>query len=51
MEWRHVYPLNDLIEHNTNNDGTKEFICKCNPKVDPIGLITHNSLDRREVYE
>jgi len=47
----HVYPVNDLIEHNLNDlDGN--YSCPCDPKIDvELGLIVHNSLDRREVYE
>ena len=49
MEWTHVYPENDLIQHNV--DGEWEG-CLCDPKVDvEINLIVHNSMDRREVYE
>ena len=51
MEWMHVYPLKDLIKHATTAKGTDDFICQCDPKIDPIGLIIHDSLDRREVYE
>jgi len=51
MEWVHVYPVNDLIEHNTDNDGLSDFVCQCDPKIDLDGIITHNSMDRREVYE
>ena len=52
MEWTHIYPLNDLIDHNTEPKGTDNFICKCNPKIDvEYQIITHNSLDRREVYQ
>jgi len=49
VEWTHVYPENDLIQHNV--DGEWEG-CLCDPKVDvEINLIVHNSMDRREVYE
>jgi hypothetical protein len=45
----HTYPLNDLIEHDTES-----HLCPCDPKVEFINggtLIIHNSLDRRELYE
>ena len=50
----HVYPVNDLVEHNT--DGTD---CVCGPTVVPVErsdgsfgyVITHHSLDGRELYE
>lgn len=43
----HVYPLNDLREHETEG-----VDCWCNPEVDDDGqLITHNSLDGREKFE
>ena len=50
----HVYPNNDLIEHDT--DGAE---CPCGPTTeavfDPDGsngwLITHHSLDGREANE
>ena len=40
---RHVYPFNDLREHCLGD-------CWCRP-VDDEGLIVHNSLDGRELYE
>lgn len=46
----HVYPLNDLREHET-----KAADCWCTPNVDidEYGsvLIVHNSLDGREKFE
>ncbi len=47
----HVYPLNDLREHNI--DGTA---CHCRPTHkwdDPLGevIIIHNSYDLRELHE
>lgn len=41
----HVYPLNDLKEHDT--DGAA---CWCNPTHDG-DVVVHNSMDRREEYE
>ena len=47
MEWQHVYPLNDLIEHNTN-----ELECPCNPRIDfNDKIVIHSAMDRREVFE
>lgn len=52
MEWMHTYPSNDLIEHDTTKSGTDDFICQCNPKVDPEHqLIVHSAMDRRECFE
>lgn len=46
----HVYPVNDLEEHDTEHSA----ICKCNPKVEIVEgeiLIIHNAFDLREVVE
>ena len=47
MAWRvqenHVYPLSDLREHSLRN-------CWCRP-IDDDGIMVHNSLDGRELYE
>lgn len=46
---QHVYPLNDLLPHNT--EGTE---CHCDPKIEVVGgslLIVHNSFDGRELRE
>ncbi len=43
----HVYPINDLREHDTESGG-----CWCNPQYDEEhDLFIHNSMDRREEYE
>ena len=45
--WNHVYPINDLIEHNTEG-----FECPCSPELDfENEIVIHNSLDRRECFE
>ena len=45
--WNHVFPINDLIEHNTEG-----FECSCNPVIDfENEIVIHNSLDRRECFE
>ena len=47
MDWIHIYPLNDLIEHHT--EGTE---CSCNPEIDfDCKLVIHAAMDRREVFE
>ena len=54
MSTVHVVPVNDLIEHETD-DGD----CPCGPSVEPVfrddgsngWLITHHSLDGREQEE
>lgn len=40
----HVLPVNDLRDHEETLD------CWCRPREDD-GVITHNSMDRREEYE
>lgn len=45
LEVWHVYPLDDLREHNT--DGSQ---CWCNPTHDG-DTIVHNSMDGRELLE
>ena len=47
----HVFPVNDLVEHDTESDD-----CACGPETRPVErsdggiewLIIHNSLDGRE---
>lgn len=51
MEKIHVYPLNDLIEHETVSDE-----CMCNPQLiydldNDSCIIVHTSMDRRECFE
>ena len=56
-DWEHVHviPIDDLIEHEQNNDGD----CPCGPEVQPaeredssIGwLYLHNALDGRDLEE
>lgn len=46
----HVYPLDDLVEHNTNDPES----CICGPTLEPVDggtLIRHHSLDGREFSE
>ena len=43
----HVYPINDLIPHNTESND-----CVCNPTIDvENGIVIHDSMDRREAFE
>lgn len=50
----HVYPLNDIVEHELEGDG-----CVCGPTPEivegPDGedewVLTHHALDGRERYE
>jgi hypothetical protein len=48
----HVYPLNDIKEHDTSELGNT---CHCNPTVivepDSEILVIHNSFDGREGLE
>jgi len=51
----HVYPVEDLIEHNVEEDDA----CICGPRTTPVKrddgsmawVITHHSLDGRELPE
>lgn len=38
----HVLPVNDLKPHRDSRD------CWCNPEERELGLLVHNSMDRRE---
>jgi len=40
----HVYPLSDLRDHRLSAD------CWCKPELDE-GVVIHNAMDRRELYE
>ena len=50
----HVFPVNDIIEHNTDTDD-----CVCGPTAEPVidddgscgWVIVHHSLDGREANE
>lgn len=54
MSQHHVYPVADLIEHNTEGDD-----CVCGPTIEAVPrddgsygwLHTHHSLDGREKHE
>lgn len=53
MEYLHIYPTNDLIEHETDEYDPP---CQCNPKYNydfdsDSCLIIHAAMDRREVFE
>tara|TARA_Y100000310_G_C20666339_1_gene807700 strand:- start:1282 stop:1554 length:273 start_codon:yes stop_codon:yes gene_type:complete len=50
VNWQHVYPLKDVLEHNTDtNPVDDEVLCHCDPKVDVENeLIIHNAYDGRE---
>ena len=47
MTYWHIYPKGDLKEHDTDDSPT----CWCRPETNENGLVVHNSLDRREIYE
>ncbi len=40
----HVIPIDDLREHDPSD-------CWCDPIVNEDGVVVHNALDRRELYE
>lgn len=50
----HVYPVRDLLPHDTETDG-----CWCGPTTEPVmrsdgsngWLVTHHSLDGRELQD
>jgi hypothetical protein len=50
----HTYPINDLIQHNTDTDN-----CACGPTIEPVKRddgstgwhVLHHSLDGRELDE
>lgn len=49
MVTRHVYPVNDTYEHDTEDDE-----CWCRPNYEHINghwLVTHNPADGRELNE
>lgn len=43
----HVFPLDDLREHETNDHTS----CWCHPTLTEDGYILHHSMDGREDYE
>lgn len=43
----HVYPVDDLREHIID----PVVGCWCHPVVNEDGIVVHNSMDRRELYE
>lgn len=48
----HVFPLNDLKEHDTSGGIVR--LCHCQPKVEQYGegfVVIHNSYDGREITE
>ena len=48
--WNHVYPLNDLIEHNTSlvTEQAETYLCQCRPKLDIDNqIIIHDAMDGR----
>lgn len=55
-ETLHVYPVADLVEHDTESDRAD---CVCGPDTEPVPcddgsigwVITHHSLDGRELHE
>ncbi len=47
MDWMHIYPVNDVRDHETEGKP-----CWCAPTVDEEeGVIIHNAMDGREAYE
>ena len=55
MEHRHIYPVNDLIEHNTGIVDD-DYSCQCNPEFEynfeeNFCIVKHDAMDRRNLYE
>jgi len=55
MEHRHVYPVDDLIEHNTGIVDDN-YSCECNPEfrydfANDFCIVVHDAMDRRNLYE
>ena len=52
MKYYHIYPIDDLIEHEVDSHNPP---CACNPRFEDQGngttLIIHDAMDRREVFE
>ena len=49
MSTQHVYPVNDLVEHELEGDD-----CACGPTVEFVEggeVVVHHSLDGREASE
>ena len=47
MTWQHVYPVNDLKEHDTES-----LNCDCEPRIDwEYHIVIHNAWDMREAQE
>lgn len=45
--WHHIYPVKDLVEHNTES-----MECICGPEIDwKNELVIHAAMDRRECFE
>lgn len=42
----HVVPINDLRDHRVESDEQ----CWCKPRIED-GVVVHNSMDQRELYE
>lgn len=45
----HIYPVNDIIEHDLDTT-----TCECQPKIEEVNgemLVIHNSYDGRELME
>ena len=52
MEWQHIYPVNDLVEHTTDWCGEGEFACICNPTIDYENyIVIHDAMDGRIIFE
>ncbi len=51
MSTVHVFPVNDVVEHDTENFDE----CVCGPDVEYLDgggkLVSHHSLDGRELHE
>ena len=55
LEHNHIYPVNDLIEHNTGVVDD-DYSCACNPDYqydweDDFCIVVHDAMDGREISE
>ena len=49
--WRHIYPMNDVIEHELEKNPAEhpEELCQCNPVIDyDHCLVIHDAFDGRD---
>lgn len=55
MKHIHIYPVDDLIEHDTGIVDD-DYSCQCNPEYEynfeeNTCIVVHDAMDRRNLYE